>query len=44
MIQTKEAQAPTFINGVNVTKIFEMVDASKAEPKHATFQFRTSNQ
>ncbi|HKU13053.1 MAG TPA: OsmC family protein [Steroidobacteraceae bacterium] len=42
--QAMQAQAPTCINGVNVTALFETIDAVKQDPQLATFQFRAANE
>ena len=42
--QTDKQDAPTVTNGVNVSALFETVDAVKQNPQIADFQFRASNQ
>lgn len=41
--QTANQDAPTVTNGVNVSALFETVDAVKQNPQIADFQFRASN-
>jgi uncharacterized OsmC-like protein len=41
--QNMVRQEPTIVNGVNVTGIFETIDAVKADTELAKFQFRASN-
>lgn len=42
--QTAKQDAPTVTNGVDVSALFETVDAVKQNPQIADFQFRASNQ
>ena len=42
-MQTPNAPAPIITNGVNVSALFETVDAVKQTPEIAVFQFRLSN-
>jgi len=44
MTELKEVRASTFMNGVNVGGIFDMIDAVKTDPDLATFRFRAANQ
>lgn len=43
MTQAQIAQAPVTMNGVNVTGIFETIEAVKADTSLAAFQFRADN-
>jgi len=42
--QNTSPEAPTVTNGVNVSALFETIDAVKQTPEIADFQFRASNQ
>lgn len=38
------AERPTILNGVNVTQLMNTIDAIKAKPELASFEFRTTNE
>jgi uncharacterized OsmC-like protein len=43
MEQAMQQQTETVVNGVNVTELFNTIDAIKGEPKIANFSFRATN-
>ena len=42
-LQTTTQQAPTVTNGVNVSALYDTIDAVKQNPEIADFRFRASN-
>ena len=44
MTQTAATKQENIVNGVNVTQLFDTIDAVKGNPEIAKFQFRATNQ